>query len=229
MMAFLLVLSACQHEGPQMLPVGNTSVLFINAKDSRDTSKFVAIPAVTLLKDTDTLKTVSPEFPSTDLWLGRYERGSYKLTYRNIFGQTVSQSIKATGAAIDTIVLYVDKADFLGEASCLIVDRLGDGECFTIKYSSIGCFHLRDDSLTFSKKEGKLIARYKTRELYLSKKQIEAVREFEKQTKLIGGAGCTTVDSYQISYKKEISEFRDGSCKWHGFRFLKKELLGNDT
>ncbi len=225
----MLVLTACQTENSKMDPEGNTSELFVIAGDSRDSSEMVYLSSVTIFKGTDTLKTAASEFPSYYLWLGKFEKGSYTLSYRNIFDQPVSQVVKATGAAIDTLVVYVDKADYTDVVCRAKIDRLKEGEHFTICYTSTGCGHFERDSLTIYNVKGSLIAYNKFKAVLLSNKQVEAIREFEYQATLIKGGGCTTVDSYQIKFKKEVSKCADGSCRWEGFKMLTKRLFKRST
>ncbi|KAA3439320.1 hypothetical protein [Rufibacter hautae] len=221
----MIVPSACKTENSQKIREGKESGLFINARDSRDSSDIVSLSSVTLFKNGDTLKTDAPKYPSYYLWLGKFEKGTYKISYRNIFDQTVSQIVKATGASIDTVLLYVDKADYTDVVCRAKIDRLKEGEYFTIRYASMGCSHFYRDSLTITNRNGEFIARNKSNLVYLSDKQVEAVRQFEYQTTLIGGGGCTTMDTYQILYKNEISKATDRSCDWRGFVNLKRQLF----
>lgn len=221
-----IVLSACKTENSPRNKEGKSSELFIKAMDSRDSTDMVFLSSVTLFKENDTLKTDAPKYQIYYLWLGKFEKGTYKITYRNIFDQTVSQSVNVTGAPIDTVLLYVDKADYTDVVYRPKIDRLKEGEYFTIRYASIGCSHSERDSLTITNRNGEFVARNKTNLVYLTDTQVEAVRQFEYQTTLIGGGGCTTMDSYQILYKDEISEAADRSCQWGGFVNLKKQLFG---
>jgi hypothetical protein len=85
---------------------------------------------------------------------------------------------------------------------------------------------MRRDSLKISKRGGLFYAIHGSKEKALLEKDLKAIKEFEQQTRLIGGGGCTTVDTYLISYNGRQQEITDESCNWEGFYLLMKAIFG---
>jgi hypothetical protein len=104
-------LSSCNHSGTRNDLTATESELYIVAKDSRDLAKFTYLTQVTLFKNGDTLKTGYPETLSNDLRLGKFAKGEYTLTYRNLFGQTISQDVVISGVETNTVTVYLDRID----------------------------------------------------------------------------------------------------------------------
>lgn len=59
-------------------------------------------------------------------------------------------------------------------------------------------------------------AKMGNKESILNSDDIIALRVFEKEMQKKRSAGCTTVDVYTVTFKKESITMTDGSCTWNG-------------
>ena len=133
---------------------------------------------------------------------------------------------------------YCPGAKNLNEKPVYILDHtpfislIQDGESYSIKVSSRGCFHLWEECILIKKSGDTFILIYDTQEFVLKEKDIQRLIKFEKELCLVNiflDASCTTTVSYILSYKSKQLEVSDRSCKWWGFENLKKDLnLGID-
>jgi hypothetical protein len=66
-----------------------------------------------------------------------------------------------------------------------------------------------------------------SKEKTLDADNIKTIRQFEFELSNVGERnGCTTVDNYTITYKKETTKVEDGGCAWNGDYYLKQNLFG---
>lgn len=203
------------------------SELFLLARDSRDRSIYTTVPSVTLMQDGDTLKSTVPDYSQHYLWFGKFKKGSYTIAYKNIFDQEVMQEVSVTGAEVDTIILHLDYVDYSRETFLPIIDRLQEGDSYTVNFKSVGCEHDNKAKLMIEKRQGVIRARKGDRATELTPGQIESIRRFEVQSNLLPeGGGCTTTDYYTFSFKGENRVVTDGGCDWRGFQVLNKQLWG---
>lgn len=203
------------------------SELFLLARDSRDRGIYTTVPRVTLMQDGDTLKSTVPDYREYYFWFGKFKKGNYTIAYKNIFDQEVKQKVFVTGAEVDTILLYSDYVDYSSEAYQPIIDKLQEGDSFTIHYKSVGCEHHEEEHLVFEKRQGVIRARQGNKTTQLTNEQIELIRKVEVQSTLLPeGGGCTTTDYYTFSFEGEKREVTDGGCDWDGFWVLNKQLWG---
>ncbi|MGH1385302.1 hypothetical protein [Kordia sp.] len=102
------------------------------------------------------------------------------------------------------------------------IDTLQDGEQFTIHYSSTGCFHNTKETMTFQRENNTYYVIFNGEKKELDSNFLKKTRTFEKQLARQGNYGCTTVDSYLVTYNNVERIANDGSCSWNGYRRLKK-------
>ncbi|WP_298520363.1 hypothetical protein [uncultured Kordia sp.] len=102
------------------------------------------------------------------------------------------------------------------------IDKLQDGEQFTIHYKSTGCFHNAKETMTFLRENNSYYVIYKKERKALTDDSIQNIRDFEKQLAQQHSYGCTTVDNYLVIYNDVQRIATDGSCSWNGYGKLKK-------
>ncbi|MFK7749554.1 MAG: hypothetical protein AB8B65_14255 [Kordia sp.] len=102
------------------------------------------------------------------------------------------------------------------------IDKLKNGEHFTIHYKSSGCFHNSKEALTFERTNNTYYVVYKNEKKQVSDAFMERVRSFEKELSQQHDLGCTTVDNYLVIYNDTQRIATDGSCSWNGYSKLKK-------
>ena len=105
-----------------------------------------------------------------------------------------------------------------------IIDLIQDGEYYSIKMSSQGCFHSYEDEIAVENNDGVYTLSFNAQKLILNSKQIKRIRKFENELSSIKQLGCTTEDKYTITYNSIKTEIIDGSCRWNGLYNLKKDL-----
>jgi len=102
------------------------------------------------------------------------------------------------------------------------IDKLQNGEHFTIHYGSTGCFHNQKETMTFQRENDTYFVVLNNEKKTLNDDFIEQIRKFEKELAQQSDIGCTTVDKYLVTYKDTHRVIMDGSCAWNGYGKLKK-------
>ncbi|WP_290679715.1 hypothetical protein [Kordia sp.] len=102
------------------------------------------------------------------------------------------------------------------------IDKLQNGEQFTIHYSSTGCFHNTKETMKFQRENNTYYVIFNKEKKALDDNFIENIRDFEKQLAQQNNMGCTTVDNYLMIYNDVQRIAADGSCSWNGYSKLKK-------
>ena len=108
-----------------------------------------------------------------------------------------------------------------------LFNKIKNGQEFTINIESSGCFHHSIKRLTIKKSENKYYIEYNSKIKQLTEKQIISIKKFENELKKPLTLGCTTTDTYTITYLKQTQKVTDSSCSWHGFYNLMEELSLN--
>jgi len=104
------------------------------------------------------------------------------------------------------------------EVAPTLVELLQNGESYSIEITSIGCFNGSRQTLTVSKDADIISAHLKENTKELTGADIQKFIDFEHQLRALKMGGCTTVDTYVLSYQGETFRTSDGTCSWHGYR-----------
>ena len=120
--------------------------------------------------------------------------------------------------------ICIDFIDYKTNKYTPIIERLKDGESYSIHVMSSGCFHYTEADLIISRKNNEYYLKYKGVKQMLSLKEIEIIKKFEMELVHVYDYGCTSVDYYSVSYLEEEFSVIDGGCSWGGFYHLKKNL-----
>jgi hypothetical protein len=228
--------------------------LEISTRDCRtneNSSSFTRIDTISFYKlpaDTLSFKISIEDFDTFPIELKDIFIGSYRIKYKNNFGQETIKKIEVYDNDSNFIGLCPDS---LLEYKLNSLDKLINGDSITINYTSFGCFHGFAKILVIRKESNKLIARLYDAEasfitiknetnLQFEKKEIlketlltasnllDFIR-FENELDLIDGGGCTTTDWYEFNGKCFMLKKNDGTCRWRGFWFLSTSLFGEDA
>jgi len=178
-----------------------------------------------ILKDGKIFKTLKPEHDSEQKLTG-LDLGVYKLVYRSIFEQQVTQEVKITEEREYNVSLCVNFVDYKKEAYKPIINQLKSGESYEVEMLSRGCFHATEESFKITKDAKGFIVKWGNDSKRLTENDIKAIQRFEIELSLKKGFGCTTVDTYTVTFQGKKQESRDGSCNWDGFIFLHEQLFG---
>jgi hypothetical protein len=106
------------------------------------------------------------------------------------------------------------------------IDQLREGESYSIKFQSHGCFHYTEDSITVKKEEDSFFASHANGAFkLLDKNEIVAMRLFEQRLQQPFEGSCTTVDEYILTTPEgSFLIGYDESCQWRGWYDLKASL-----
>ena len=107
------------------------------------------------------------------------------------------------------------------------ISLIQDGESYSIKVSSQGCFHFWEECILIKKSRDRLILVYDTEEFILKEKDFQRLIRFEEELCLVDiflHGGCTTKVEYKLTYNSKEHTVSDSSCEWLGFENLKKDL-----
>ena len=108
------------------------------------------------------------------------------------------------------------------EPALTLIEELQNGESFSIEITSIGCFNGTRQTIQITKKEDIITASLKEKSRVLTTADIEVLKIFEHQLRDLKPGGCSTVDTYVLSFGDSSYHTSDGTCSWHGYRSLLK-------
>lgn len=114
--------------------------------------------------------------------------------------------------------------NFIREPFVPFIDLLQDGEKFKIEIISLGCFNGSKQTLTIYREATGYTVNYQETIKALSATEISAIRDFEMQLQSLTMGGCSTVDTYKISYGGNSIQVSDGTCSFNGGRKLMQQL-----
>ncbi|GEM_PF-767905 len=174
--------------------------------------------------------------------------GEYKMVYRNMYKQTVTEQITLTNGSHNNILACADKLLNYPQNT---LATLVQNDSLVIRYTSIGCFSWDNKKLVITKEKDQFVAKLYNATSYQEKIKKKYVRKywdgdllstvtltennlkdfirFENELNAIKNDGCTTTDIYEIISKRGTIERVDGSCNWRGFNYLLKSFLMNQT
>ena len=186
---------------------------------------FPYLQELKIYKDQELVKTLNPGFDGLQT-LPNLPYGSYVLKYQSIFGKTEQVSIQLSEEKQYELTICTDYLDYTATTYLAIIDQLQEGENYTINFASQGCFHSYDRNIVIYKKDKQYYLQYKKEKRKLNKKEIDALRNFEIELYYIQDAngGCTTTDSYTLTYQGTTRTAKDRGCAWSGFYTLLKQL-----
>ena len=145
-----------------------------------------------------------------------------------MFGKQEKLNVSVSESKKYSIDLCLDFIDHSKDNYIPVIDRLQENESFEIKMDSHGCFHHSQEKITIRRLQNEFSITWGEETKTLTQSDIEAVRKFEIELNYMKDAGCTTADTYVVTYNKESKKITDGSCSWKGYQYLRKQLFGND-
>lgn len=95
-----------------------------------------------------------------------------------------------------------------------------------ITWKSQGCFRHLSDSLTIKNENSSYFMRYGKKTSKLTEMQVKKLVKFESKLNSIHqrDGGCTTEETYRMTFNGKIKEIKDSRCNWYGWENLKKDL-----
>ncbi|MDP5170497.1 MAG: hypothetical protein NWR72_09635 [Bacteroidia bacterium] len=199
------------------------STLQVDIKDCRQESSFEYLSEFKVFRNDSLIKTIEPKHESNQT-LKDLEYGKYRIEYKTMFSKTESVNIELTEKKKYTIDLCLNYLDHESDLYQPFIDRLENGESYSIQVSSQGCFHSSNETITIKRKSDKFYLTFQGKDRLLDNKEIRAIRYFEIELNYMESYGCTTTDTYVLKYKSKEVKISDGSCDWNGDYYLKKEL-----
>lgn len=178
-----------------------------------------------IYKDQELVHTLKPGFDYVQT-LSSLPYGNYIVEYQSVFEKTEQASIQLSEKKQYELTICKDYLDYAASTYQPIIDQLQEGEQYSIAFASQGCFHFRERNLVIYRKQHQYYLHYKKEKRALNKEEIEALRKFEIELHYIQATtgGCTTTDSYTLTYKDTTSTAKDRGCAWGGFYKLQKQL-----
>ena len=159
--------------------------------------------------------------------------GKYNLTYINIFGQKMNKEIEVKANISSLYAVCVEKVKEYKPEN--LIEKLEDDFRLEILFSSVGCFHSNNETLTINSKNGNIKAKFIRGSTQIIAKnilpiQLSYLQTFEKELRLLNDykLGCTTVDSYTIRFNGNKIRLVDDTCNWDGYLKLKKMIIAID-
>ena len=158
------------------------------------------------------------------------EFANYRIEYNSIFGKTENYHFKIADNKKQLIELCLDYFNYKAETHVPFIDRLKENENYTIMISSIGDFTggKLEAHIVISKSNNTYFVEFKKNKKKLNQSQIDFIKHFELELINMESYGCSTVDSYLLTYNNEKIQISDGSCAWEGFNVLFKQLFPSD-
>lgn len=146
------------------------------------------------------------------------------ISYESKYEKSIEIPISVVSDSTYSIEICLDSLDFSKERLTPIISKLKIGESYSIHMSSQGCFHSGEDELILKRESvDEYSAKYNDSSYHISIQQLKFIKIFEFEIRYLS-FGCTTEDTYTITYKNKSKEYVDGSCEWHGFDILLHEL-----
>lgn len=168
----------------------------------------------------DSFNTTSKN-PKTLLLL---KKGDYRIEYKTFWGkkETVLLTIKEKKKYV--VNLCLEYSDLSKTSHTPIINQLKNGEKYQLDIVDERGIVYSKQTLIIRKRADQYFASFGEKEIELSPKQIELIRDFEIELNQAQPMGCTNTDTYTLTYKNEVTKILDGSCWWDGGSFLIKDL-----
>lgn len=206
-------------------PIAKTGQVIIRFSDCRANDSFIAKQ---IIIKSETGNIIEKLITSKDNKVKKLNTGNYVMEFTSLFGRKERETFEIAGGDKLKLSACVDKftADVEPIVPISYLDSLSINQEFQITYASSGCFHNHEDSIQIARKPDGYYIKCLNDWMILSDKQLSLIKDFE--FKLVNAridGGCTTLDLYAIKFKEyhTITNI-DGSCRWRGFEYLKKDL-----
>jgi len=98
------------------------------------------------------------------------------------------------------------------------IESLEIGDSYDIEITSIGCFGGSRQNVTFIKEGDTISAQLQDKIIQLNEADYQTIIAFENELRNMSMGGCTTVDTYVLSFNGQKFQTSDGTCSWHGYR-----------
>ena len=195
----------------------------VNIEDSRTEYGSATVRELKIYRNDSLIRIINPVQRDRHV-IENLKWGNYRIEYKSIFKKPESVYVKIRKGKKYYVNLFVDYINHELETYNPIINRLQDGESYSIDFSSHGCFHYSTEKMKIRRESDKYFVEYKDKEKMLNDEDIEAIQHFEIELNYMNYSGCTTKDTYTIFHRTGFVMVFDGSCRWRGLYYLKKKL-----
>ncbi|WP_341907043.1 hypothetical protein [Fluviicola taffensis] len=203
-------------------------IQFFDQKENRLATYNAYGGTIKILKDGKDYRTFDSHFDFNETIKG-LELGTYTIVYRTIFLQDERVEVKINKYKIYYQMICFNCLDYSQENYVPVIDRLKDGESYSIHLESRGCFHSTQESITISRNNSIYSIKWDEVTKELTSEDLKIIEHFEMELAHASSFwGCTTKDNYRVSYNDELTSYEDAGCRWHGSFYLRECLFGND-
>jgi len=156
----------------------------------------------------------------------QFEEGVYYIEYKSIFGKIERKKVTILNGVKQKVYLCMDKLNHKKSQITPLIDKLKNGEKYTIQNTFRGSIDYGIESVIIKKNNGVYYAQFKKRQKRLSKKEITLLRYFEIELNLLRNRRkfCSWANEFLLSYKQNRIEIIESSCEWNGWGYLLKKL-----
>jgi hypothetical protein len=185
------------------------------------------IQQLTIKKDGKYLKTILPNvgpFIPDEIKLDSLEMGNYTFEYINIFEQTISKELTISESKRYNLKIAPDYSDYEKYRTKSIINNLKNNHAIIISFKSVGCFHIKSDSIKIYKKNNAVFLKMSKREKKLTDQELKSLIKFECQLYQIPKGGCTSKDKYTVYFNNTKKEYIDNTCSWQGWSLIKEQM-----
>ena len=142
-----------------------------------------------------------------------------------MFGKIENLNFKLTERKKYDVELCLNQFIHDKDTAQTIVNSIQNGESYSIKVASLGCFHFDVDSMVIRKSDETYFLLFNKKEKRLSNEDLIVIQHFEIELNYIAlPGGCTTSTHYFLNYNQQEKYVVDDNCSWNGFYYLKKSL-----
>lgn len=202
------------------------STLAVYIMDCRSDTRFVYLEKFKLFRNDSLLQIVEtrPQRDNRHL-IEDLPNGQYRIDYTTMFGKIENAVVDITESGYYRTTLCINSIDYSKESYLPFIDRLQNGETYTVRISSWGCHIDKKDTITITKECDKYFARYGDTTKELNDGEVKIIRQFEIGLQYMEEGGCTHIDTYVLMYGDKKIEIVDGNCDWRGKYYLKRIFL----
>lgn len=205
-----------------------TAELDIKVFDQRENRLAIYGGSIKILKDGKDFRVFDFHFVFNET-IKDLELGTYTIVYETIFLQNKHIDVKINKYETYTQIICFNCLDYSLEKYVPIIDRLQEGEAYSVRLESRGCFHFVLDSITISRNNGIYSIKWNDVTKELTLEDLKIIGHFEMELKYASSFwGCTTKDNYEVSYNGELTKYEDAGCRWKGASYLRKCIFGDE-
>lgn len=152
-------------------------------------------------------------------------KGRYSFVYESIFGKEIKEVIQVDDSGIYGISVNPDRSP--ERLKNLVIENLKNDRVKWV-YNSSGCFHHDDDSIILSNNGNDYFIQYKGQPKKVDEKVWSYFVNTENAMRQIPkNGGCTTIDTYVLSYRGKSDTMIDNTCRFRIWSHLKDYLNNN--